>query len=237
MGQKWAENLFRKFFPDYRHRWEIYNEVLRESVTKDTVWLDIGCGTNGHVAEFGRVARNATGIDIVDNRNRADAPFLRADLRRIPLPSLSADLVTLRMVTEHLERIPDDFLEIDRLLAPGGTLLLLTTNCWSPIIILPRLLPFRVKRWVIAKLFNVPDNDVLPTYHRFNSAGKMARGVFNLKLSSLRFLEQVPFDSSFLTFIFGIWYCATKPGPFRYFRSNLLAVFHKIPGSEFPANV
>ncbi|MBU2444729.1 MAG: class I SAM-dependent methyltransferase [Bacteroidetes bacterium] len=234
MNDLWTEHLFRKLHPDYRHRWEVYNEVLRKLITKDTVWLDIGCGTNEHVAEFGNMAKTAIGIDILDNGHRANAPFLRADLRNIPLPSSYASLITLRMVTEHLERVPQDFSEIDRLLVPGGTLLLLTTNSSSPIIFLPRLLPFSLKRWLIGKLFGVPCDDVFPTYHRFNTLSKMIDGVFNMKLSSLEFLEQVPLHRPLLTCIFGLWYSVTRFSPLRCFKSNLLAVFHKISSNDIP---
>lgn len=227
MNHLWTEYLFRKLHPDYRHRWEIYNEVLCEQIKEDTVWLDIGCGTNEHVAEFGNKAKTAIGIDILDNERRANAPFLKADLRNIPLPSLYASLITLRMVTEHLERVPHDFSEIDRLLVPGGTLLILTTNNYSPIIFCSRLLPFSLKRWLIGKLFGLPYDDVFPTYHRFNTHRKMINGVLNMKLSSLEFLEQVPLHQPLLTCIFGLWYSVTKFSALRYLRSNLLAVFHK----------
>jgi hypothetical protein len=55
----------------------------------------------------------------------------------------------------------------------------------------------------------------------------MFDGVFNMKLSSLEFLEQVPFHRPLLTFTFGLWYSVTKFSLLRCFRSSLLAVFHK----------
>ncbi len=149
MNQIRARKFFQKLFPDYRHRWEIYNDVLLKLITKETVWLDIGCGINGHVAEFGKLTKTAIGIDIIDRSDRIEAPFLKADIRKIPLPDSIANLITLRMIVEHLQCIPQDFSEVDRLLAPGGILLIMTTNSLSPVIFIPRLFPFPLKRWLV----------------------------------------------------------------------------------------
>lgn len=149
--------------------------------------MDIGCGKNENIADFGHLAKKAIGIDVLDHPERVEAPFLLADMRSIPLPSEYADLITLRFVVEHLQKIPADFSEVLRLLKPGGNLIILTTNSWSPLIFLPRLVSFRVKRWVIQHTFGVQSDDIFETYHRFNSFGIMKRGVPPLRLSRLDF--------------------------------------------------
>jgi ubiquinone/menaquinone biosynthesis C-methylase UbiE len=228
----WQERLFRKLFPLYRHRWEVYNDALRKALTTGTVWYDIGCGRNELVAAFGQCAQHALGIDVVENPGRTTAPFLRADLRRIPLPDASADLITLRMVVEHLEHIPSDFDEILRLLKPDGTLIILTTNARSPFILFPRLLPHALKHWLIVRLFHVADDDVFPTFHRFNTPCRMSDGVEALKLTSLHCLEQVPLQSALLTVVFGAWYGLTQLPFLRNGRSSILAVFRKEEAEE-----
>jgi ubiquinone/menaquinone biosynthesis C-methylase UbiE len=222
-----AEKIFRSLYPHYRHRWEVYNDALRREITGDTVWLDIGCGTNDNVAEFGGAARRSLGIDVIDYPQRVDAPFLQADLRHIPLPNGFANLITMRMVVEHLEKVPEDFSEIDRLLSAGGHVLILTTNTWSPVVFLPRLLPFTFKRRIIRKLFGISDIEIFPTYHRCNTPRRISEGVPDLTMSSLEFIEEVPFNSSFLTIIFGLWYSLVRHRALRYLRSNLLATYHK----------
>ena len=222
------ENIFRIINPGYKHRWEVYEAMLINNITKDTVWLDIGCGKNGLVANFGQKAKQAVGIDILDDNDRFDEPFLLCDLRNIPLPSAYANLITLRLVVEHLEKIPEDFSEICRLLIPGGKLIILTTNSLSPILFLPRLLPYRLKSWIIQKLFCIDSREIFPTYHRFNTPHKMAKGFSEMVLLRLDYLEQVPLDNFFLALLFGLWYTFAKISIFRYFRSNLLAVFQKM---------
>jgi SAM-dependent methyltransferase len=195
---------------------------------KDSVWIDIGCGPNAYVKEFGCLAKIAVGVDILDDDSRTNAAFIRADLRKLPLATCCATLVTLRMVAEHLERVPQDFSEINRVLASGGRLIVLTTNTWSPIIFLPGVLPYSIKKWLIGKIFNVPDDDIFPTFHKFNTPGTMARGVYDMKLSSLEFIEGVPLRRPLLTCALGFWYCVTRLPLLWRFRSNLLAIFQKV---------
>jgi SAM-dependent methyltransferase len=222
-----VERLFRRIYPEYRHRWEVYNELLCKHLTRETAWLDIGCGLNEYVSDFGERAKSSLGVDRESIPGRSPSPFLQADIRKIPLPDCCANLVTLRMVAEHLEYIPDDFSEINRLLSPGGVLIVLTTNTLSPMIFLPRLIPFSLKRLIIYMLFDVKDTDVLPTYHRFNTPAKLRKGVYDLCLSELLFLEEVPFGRSILTMIFELWYTVTAISHLHSFRSSLLAVYRK----------
>ena len=227
MNQSTIERIFRQCNPEYQHRWEAYETVLDAAITGQTVWLDIGCGKNEFVARFGGKARNAIGIDLLDCKDRSDAPFLQADLRHIPLPSGYANLITLRLVVEHLERGSDDLADVCRLLDPGGRLIILTTNSLSPIIFLPRLLPYRQKSWTIQKMFGVASHDIFPTFHRFNSPRKMARGFDDMAPVRLDYLEGVPLDRPFLTLLFAVWYAIAKIPGLRRLRSNLLAVFQK----------
>jgi len=231
MNRPWTEHIFRALQPDYRDRSRFYDESLTSHITKDSVWIDIGCGPNEHVMEFGHLAKLALGIDILDDNSRTNATFIRADLRKLPFATSCATLITLRMVAEHLERVPEDFSEINRILAPGGRLIVLTTNTRSPIIFLARILPYSIKRWLIRKIFKVSNDEIFPTFHKFNTPGMMARGVLDMKLSSLRFIEGVPLERPWLTCIFGTWYCFTKIPLLWYFRSNLLAIFQRIEGN------
>ncbi len=221
------KQIFQKMYPKYQHRWEVYDNLLNRTITNKTVWLDVGCGKNELVAKYGPKAKEAIGIDLLDEKDRTSAPFLQSDLRHIPLESGYANLVTLRMVVEHLEKIPEDFSEVERLLVPGGKLIILTTNALSPIIFIPRLLPYQLKSWIIQKMFQVDSHEIFPTHHRFNTKKIMTKGIKGLELIELEFLEQVPFHRPFLTLVFGLWYALVDINELKYFRSNLLAVFQK----------
>jgi ubiquinone/menaquinone biosynthesis C-methylase UbiE len=227
MDQRWTERLFKRFVPHYRHRWEIYNERLNSFISRDTVWIDLGCGRNEFVASFGRKGKLAIGVDVVVHPEKEAAHFVQADFRHLPFPSNFADLISLRMVVEHIGRVPDDFLDINRVLKPGGYVLILTTNSWSPMIALPRLLPNRWKKRLIQWLFNVRDDDIFPTTHKFNNPMKMKNGLLNLNLRHIEMIDQLTFDNVYFFLAFAPWYLFSSTSPLKNLRSNILAVFQK----------
>lgn len=218
------ERHFRRLFPDYRPRWEVYEAVLRSLLAPETVWIDAGCGSNALAASLGGNCRLAVGIDLLP---AANAPFVQADLRHLPLASSCVDLASLRMVVEHLERIPQDLQEIERILKPGGRLLVLTTNAHSPLVLLPRLLPFKWKKWLLCKMFGVAEHEVFPTWHRFNTVRRMQRGAGTLEAVSIMLLEQTLFSPLAPAMLFGLWYALTRLPGFAAMRSNILAIFQK----------
>ncbi len=218
------EHWFRRRFPDYRPRWEVYEAVLRSLLAPETVWIDAGCGSNALLASLGRDCRLAVGIDLIP---AAKAPFVQADLRHLPLASNCTDLVSLRLVVEHLEHIPQDLLEIERILKPGGKLLVLTTNAASLLVLLPRLLPFKWKRWLLCKMFGVTAHEVFPTWHRFNTVRRMQRGAGSLQAVSIARLEQTSFSPLAPAMLFGLWYALTRLPGLAAMRSNILAIFQK----------
>ncbi len=96
-------------------------------------FLDLGCGSGGTVHAATRQGWKAMGIDIdpalVEIGRRAHG----ADLRCGTLPDASLeserfDFIRLRDVIEHLPNPYDVLVEIERLLVPGGVLLVATPN-------------------------------------------------------------------------------------------------------------
>ena len=87
-----------------------------------------------------------------------------------------------------------------------------------------------MKTWIIQKIIRVPGRDVFPTYHRFNTPRKMARGLPGLILAKIRLLEGVPLEKGLLILPFWLWYSIVKHPHMRFLRSNILAVFEKTGG-------
>lgn len=222
-----GERLFRRWFPHYRPRWEVYDDRLCSFLAPNVVWLDVGCGNNALVRLFHARAGVAAGVDRITIANAEGARFVQADLRRLPFRSQCADLVTLRMVVEHLQNPQRDLAEIARILKPGCRLMVLTTNAWSPVVFVPRLLPFRVKRWLLARLFGAVETEIFPTFHRFNTPRRMRASNDPLRLVALEMLEQTAFSPPLLAIVCGVWYGLTRLQLLKNLRSNLLAVFQK----------
>ncbi|GEM_PF-591226 len=221
------EAFFRRLAPEYRNRWDTYNELVSSYLAPERVWLDIGCGDNSVVSALGPKSGIAVGVDLQNRCNREQGLFVEADLHHLPFRTSSADVVTMRMVVEHLRRIPEEFSEIERVARPGCNLIILTTHRRSPFVIVSNIFPFGMKQWLIRKLFDVEAGDILPTYHALNTRGRMNRGAGRFKIREIYFLEQVPLDSFIKTLIFGGWYLITHSLFPQSFRSNILALFQK----------
>lgn len=223
----WAENVIKKFDSSFKHRWIIYEEFLSSLLSKDKVWGDIGCGENQIVEEYFNSAKLATGIDLIKPTTIIKSPFVCSDLYNLPFRSESFDLVTLRYVVEHLEDIQACFSEINRILKPGGKILILTTNIWSPFIFIPFLLPFRFKRFMLKNVYKVEENKVLPTHHRLNSLKAFKEKKGNLRLIQLEFIQDANYVRKWVFIIFFVWHIITKPKFLNLFRTNIIAVYEK----------
>lgn len=88
--------------------------------------LDAGCGEGILVDEYRRRGLDIEGLDL----NYESAFVRRGDVRSMPFPDASFDLVLLLDVLEHLEfrDQPRALAEVHRTLRPGGLLALSTPN-------------------------------------------------------------------------------------------------------------
>jgi len=93
--------------------------------------LDIACGT-GDLAELSR-ARGARviGLDFAAEMLRGarargiDAHFIRGDAARLPLPDVSASVITCGFAMRNFVDLGQVLCEMGRVLAPGGRLMVL----------------------------------------------------------------------------------------------------------------
>ncbi len=227
LNKLFAEKCVRFFDPTFRHRWEVYNDTLSGYLSNDKLWIDIGCGKAETLQELGTKAKYAVGIDVLPPVQGIFRDLIQADIRAVPIRSESVDVVTLRFVAEHLEYIPDDLLEIARVLKPGGVLILLTTNVVSPFIALPRLFPYRLKEYLIRTIYRVKSQDVFPTFHRFNSGLRIKRGTKDLHLIECQYLQDANFVRKWVFVIFFGWHLLTKVARLEWTRTNIIAVLEK----------
>lgn len=225
-NEEWSNRIIRRWDPAFQHRWVVYRETLEGMLTPETTWLDIGCGDGGIVGELKHRAGLAVGADVRPPSRVSDGMFVCCDLRSLPFRSGVADLVTLRFVVEHLAS-PADLQEVVRVLKPQGRLLVLTTNAISPFIVLPRLLPFGLKQGLLTSLYNLREEEVFPTYHRFNSEKVMRTCLGELELVSVRYLQDANYIRRWMFVPFFAWHLITLPRMLQKLRTNILALFVK----------
>lgn len=110
--------------------------------------LDVGCGSGQLAIALARrrEVREVTGIDIADTqihlarenteRLGLDINFLVADAAEMPFSDASFDVVVSTMSLHHWEQPESALREIRRVLAPGGSLLLLDIRRDAPTVFL-----------------------------------------------------------------------------------------------------
>lgn len=225
-NKEWSEKILRKVDPSFKHRWEVYNDLIKNSINSQTVWLDCGCGDNNMVNSFGQYAKTAIGIDLIDAVNKNN--FIKAKISNIPLPSNYTDLITLRFVVEHFDNAGENFSELIRILKPNGRIIILTTNLLSPIIFLPRLIfPYRLKSKILEKTFKVKDKDIFPTYHKLNTPRFYSSNPFGLRLKNITFISDLNYTRKIIFLMLLFWHKLTNSNLLRKFRTNILVVLEK----------
>lgn len=227
-NRNWADKVLKNVDPKFKHRWEIYNELLIGLMNSDSIWVDCGCGNNEMIKSYGHLVKKSIGIDLMEP-SIPDGNFVKADIKKLPFPSGYADLITLRFVVEHFDAIDPYFSEITRVLKKKGKVIILTTNLISPLIYLPKiLLPFPVKHKILTKLFKVDSEEIFPTYHKINKFERLKNVTNNLHLEHIEYISDLNYVRKWLFLILLSWHVLTLSKGMEKFRTNILAVFERI---------
>ena len=212
----------------FKHRWTIFNETLSNLQNPSHICLDIGCGEMSELSED-LDFKLKIGSDILfpQSANPFDFIFLQSDIYSLPFINQSLDIILLRFVVEHIELPKDAFDEIYRVLKPGGKLLILTTNISSPIIFIPKIIPYKFRKKILLKIFRVSDEDIFPTYHRTNSLKSIQKlnQLFNIQKWS--YVQDINWSRKSVFYFFLIWHLFTKWTNLKFLRSNFIVLLQK----------
>lgn len=161
-----------------------YEALVSTLVTESTTWLDVGCGRflfpgNEALARklSGRCS-HLTGVDpdatILENPYVHEKAQETIDAYRA---DRGFDLVTLRMVAEHLTDPDAAVASLQRLVVPGGRVVVYTVYKWSPIPLLTRITPFGLHHPIKRLVWGTEEKDTFPVANRMNTRGDL-REVF-----------------------------------------------------------
>ena len=176
----WSPRLrqrFGYFTPD-----ECYEALLLRLVGPGTDWLDVGCGHDLFPSNpaLGRLlysrCRLLVGIDPSENVHRN--PFVH-EKAQCPLEGYETarrfDLVSLRMVAEHVADPRSAVAALARLTRPGGHVVLYTVGKWSPASLASAVTPMPVHHLAKKALWGTAPEDTFPTHYRMNTRAALAR--------------------------------------------------------------
>lgn len=165
-------------------------------------WLEIGCGKGPRDPALARIrvlCREAlyAGIDMdqASLRLNPHPNTLRADAESLPFLSGAFGLITSDMVFEHLEHPERVLREIERVLAPEGTVLIHCACATHFALLAGRLikhvLPDHAYRRLVSLLRHRAFDDVFATYYRASTRRQFLRLLSRttLKLNKVYYLE------------------------------------------------
>jgi SAM-dependent methyltransferase len=114
---------------------EAYASLIAEHLSSHTLWLDAGCGSRLLETDMDPLenwlaahCKSIFGMDVKITSHRNTKSLLQGSLYKLPFAENSVDLITCRMVVEHLDRPAKAFAEMARCLHPGGALIVITPN-------------------------------------------------------------------------------------------------------------
>jgi SAM-dependent methyltransferase len=135
--------------------------------------LEAGCGRTTRLAAYRDRIGELTGVDLDADggrENRTLDRFVVSDLcERLPFGDGAFDLVYANFVIEHLAKPAVTFAEWRRVLRPGGSLVVVTSNRDSPLLKVGALLPDRARVGLKWRGAGAVERDVFPTFYRANT--------------------------------------------------------------------
>ena len=174
-----AQNAYRERYSRLRPGWRPSGDqleaIVRGHVTRDSNVLDLGCGRGGIAEVIWRDVHLAAGIDpdmaSLAGHRAAGMPVVRAVAGHVPFADDSFDVVVCVWVLEHLVDPLGAFLEVRRVLRPGGHFIFLTPNLRNPLMVMNRLgkaLP-ALQRRLVRRVYGREEADTFPVRYRANT--------------------------------------------------------------------
>jgi SAM-dependent methyltransferase len=223
-GAKWARKS------------EAYATLVADHLCPQTVWLDAGCGSRLLENDMDPLedwlasqCKSLFGMDIAVTSHRNIKSLLQGSLYQLPFLDSSLDLITCRMVVEHLDRPRFAFSEVARCLRPGGACIVMTPNLGNYGVfgnaIATKLLPDKLRLRMVHATDSRSDEDIFPVRYKAKTMNRIIRlltaaglqvherigirqhGPYFRKYSSL---EQVLMK---LTPVYVLMVCAHRRGP------------------------
>jgi SAM-dependent methyltransferase len=165
---------------------EAYASLISEHLSPSTIWLDAGCGTrlleedmdpleNWLVAHCGSIL----GLDFKPVSHRNIRLLVGGSLYHLPFPDNSFDLITCRMVVEHLGKPQNAFAEVARCLRPGGAFVVITPNLLNYAIygnaVASKVLPEKIHHRIVHTTDSRADKDIFPVRYKANTMLRLVR--------------------------------------------------------------
>lgn len=229
--------IYKDMSPGYKHSGSIYEGLVKGHLTPEARVLDAGCGRGGVIELYAEKVRQTVGLDtdLTSLReHRCLKQLVVGSLATTPFPGGFFDVVLCSWVVEHLEEPDTVFREMARVLNKRGHLLLLTPNACSYVALINRLVPARLRRWLVRTVYGRQSKDTFPAFYRANSKGRLDAKLHRVGLRNEEFYYVG--DPSYIAFndvFFGLGVLLerlTDWPPLRPLKVHLVASYLKEEG-------
>ncbi|MBI2827563.1 MAG: class I SAM-dependent methyltransferase [Planctomycetia bacterium] len=232
----WRVRMMHRFGYFGSEAW--YEATVDKLVTEGCSWLDVGGGKaifpdNKRLSEaLSRRCGLLVGVDPSDNI--ASNPYVYEAVKcRIDEyeSDRKFDVVTLRMVAEHIENPKPAVESLSRLMTTGGTVVIFTPNRWSPVSVAASIIPFSLHQPITHFLWGTKQEDVFPTVYKMNTRRQLRTLFEDAGFAEIAFsyLDNCSTFQRFRASCFlelSLWWVLRKVR-LRYPENNLLGVYEK----------
>jgi len=169
----WATKILEEQYPEWNGIDDMLAEAIRTHFPAGGFVLDVGCGKSSPVTAYKRQARLIVGTDIdfaeIASNHDFDA-LVASDGASLPFGEKTFDLLLSKTAIEHMREPEQFFAAVHRVLKPGGVFIWATSNLQSLPILVSRLTPIGLHRWVYRRLFGKSLHiEQFPTLYRSNT--------------------------------------------------------------------
>jgi SAM-dependent methyltransferase len=235
-----TEPLFNKYYfdrVDFVGGTTAFHNLCQNAIQTNSRILEIGCGPSNEMSERLSSLGDLEGADIspeaLDNR------FLKHvhlyDGVTLPVPTASFIACVSNYVLEHIQDPTQHFLEVSRVLKPGGVYCFRTPNLLHYVSFAAKVLPHNMHRLIANRVRSLPGDHHEPyrTYYRANLSSTirhLARTA-GLDVVQLHLIEKEPSYGKAHSLLFypmlAYERLVNSTDLFAHFRVNIIAVLQK----------
>jgi SAM-dependent methyltransferase len=192
----WGPRMRKRF--GYYTPDDHYEAMVAKLVTAGSDWADIGCGRNVFPAhpDLARELAGRSGFfyGIDPDPNVLENEFVNDRFHGLVEDcdtTRQFDVITMRMVAEHITDPERALGRISTLLKPGGRLVIYTPSKWAPMSVVATIIPFKLHHPLKQLIWDAQARDTFPTAYKLNTRADLLRHTGNSGLQEryFRFLD------------------------------------------------
>jgi 2-polyprenyl-3-methyl-5-hydroxy-6-metoxy-1,4-benzoquinol methylase len=159
-----------------------YETLVEKLITPGCEWADVGCGRDIFpdneplAAELFNRASFVAGIDPDPNvwENKYVTERFQGLIEDYPA-TRQFDVITLRMVAEHIANPGRAMAKLASMLKLGGKIVIFTPYKWSPMSLIATLVPFKLHNPLKWLIWRTESRDTFPTEYKLNTKADQQR--------------------------------------------------------------